>query len=159
MAEYQCLLETQIGPIYLVASKRGLQSVSFTKKKIAMVTAFKKDSPENIILSAALKQLSEYFSGKRKIFDLPLDLVGTEFQKKVWQQLSKIKYGKTYSYKEIAAQLKNEKAFRAVGNANGKNPVCIIIPCHRVIAADGSAGGYSGGLKIKLKLLELEAGS
>ncbi len=159
MAEYQCRLETQIGSIYLVASQRGLQSVSFEKKKVAMATGLKKDSPENKILNSAVKQLSQYFSGERKKFDLPLDLTGTNFQKKVWRQLSKIGYGKTYSYKEIAAQLKNENAFRAVGNANGKNPLCIIIPCHRVIAADGSAGGYSGGLKIKLKLLELEAGS
>ena len=150
-------MESEIGPIYLVASERGLQSVSFEKKQVQMVTVLKKSSLEKNVLVTTIQQLSEYFSGRRKSFDLPLDLVGTEFQKKVWRQLLKIDYGKTFSYKDIAHQIKNKKAFRAVGSANGKNPICIVIPCHRVIAADGGAGGYSGGLKIKLKLLKLEA--
>lgn len=156
MAQSQCLMNSKIGPIFLVATEFGLQAVSFEKQKVQMASNLKGSSAEIKILNKAIKQLQEYFSGQRKIFDLPLDLVGTEFQRKVWRQLSKIKYGKTFSYKDIAHQIKNPKAFRAVGSANGKNPICIIIPCHRVIANDGSMGGYSGGPKIKTKLLELE---
>lgn len=87
-----------------------------------------------------------------------MDLIGSDFQKRVWGRLSKIPYGVTKSYKDIAKEIKNEKASRAVGTANGKNPICIIIPCHRVIAANGALGGYSGGLHIKKKLLALEMG-
>ena len=87
---------------------------------------------------------------------MALDLEGTTFQKKVWAQLSKIPYGQTCSYKDIAKGIQNEKAVRAVGSANGKNPACIIVPCHRVIAHNGSLGGYSGGLKMKKTLLEIE---
>ncbi len=157
MANTKFLMNSKIGPLYLVASERGLQSVSFDNKEAEKVLGINGSSPASQVLNKAVKQLEEYFSGKRKKFDLPLDLKGTEFQKKVWRQLLKIKYGETLAYKDIANQIKNQKAVRAVGSANGKNPVCIIIPCHRVIAADGSAGGYSGGLQIKLKLLALEA--
>src|SRR4030095_12293191 len=100
--------------------------------------------------------LKEYFSGVRHDFDLPLDIQGTAFQKRVWEQLRRIPYGKTASYRDIARMIGKKTAYRAVGNANGKNPLCIIVPCHRVIAADGSLGGYSGGLKIKTQLLKLE---
>jgi methylated-DNA-[protein]-cysteine S-methyltransferase len=100
--------------------------------------------------------LDEYFDGRRKRFDIPFSLSGTNFQKQVWKELSKIPFGKTVSYKDIARKIKNPKAVRAVGSANGKNPMCIIIPCHRVIAADGSIGGYSGGITNKQKLLRFE---
>jgi len=105
------------------------------------------------------KQLSEYLAGKRKKFDLKIDfkkLPGTPFQKRVWKELIKIPYGTVISYKELARRVGKPKAYRAVGNANGKNPIPVIIPCHRVIAADGSLGGYSSGLHIKKKLLKLE---
>jgi len=105
------------------------------------------------------RQLLEYLEGTRKYFDLPLDIRGTEFQKVVWKELVKIPYGETISYKDMAVAIKKSKASRAVGTANGKNPLCIIIPCHRVIASDGSLGGYSGGLSIKMKLLKLEEGA
>ena len=144
----QWKMESKIGPIYLVASEKGLRGVFWKKQKIPMA--------KSKILSRAVKQLEEYFKGKRKVFDLPLDAKGTEFQELVWTQLSKIPYGKTFSYSEIAAQILNSKAVRAVGTANGKNPLCIIVPCHRVISASGSLGGYSGGLAIKTKLLGLE---
>lgn len=98
----------------------------------------------------------EYFNGQRKSFDLPLNPKGTEFQKKVWNALLNIPYGSTCSYKDIAVNIGNEKACRAVGGANNKNPIFIIIPCHRVIGKNGSLVGYGGGLDIKLKLLELE---
>ena len=102
------------------------------------------------------KQLQEYFRGKRTVFDLPLQAAGTEFQVSVWKALLKIPYGQTRSYKEIAEKIKRPKAVRAVGGANGSNPVPIIIPCHRVISHDGTLGGYSAGLDIKTQLLELE---
>jgi methylated-DNA-[protein]-cysteine S-methyltransferase len=102
------------------------------------------------------KQLQEYFKGKRQQFELPLQVYGTPFQVKVWNQLAKIPYGKTVSYKQIAQKIKQPAATRAVGNANGRNPVPIVIPCHRVIATDGKLGGYSAGLEIKQRLLDLE---
>lgn len=102
------------------------------------------------------KQLQEYFCGKRKIFDLPIAPNGTEFQLKVWDALCQIPYGETRSYKDIAEFVGNPKASRAVGGANNKNPIMIIIPCHRVIGSDGSLIGYAGGMDVKKKLLMLE---
>jgi len=107
-------------------------------------------------IKEADKQLTEYFAGKRKDFDLPLEPSGTEFQKKVWAALRKIPYGETESYGGIAAGIGNPLASRAVGMANNRNPIVIIYPCHRVIGADGSLTGYGGGLKNKALLLELE---
>lgn len=104
----------------------------------------------------AATQLSEYFAGKRKSFDLPLEALGTEFRKKVWAALTEIPYGETRSYKDIAESIGNPKACRAVGGANNKNPISIIIPCHRVIGAGGSLVGYGGGLDNKTLLLDLE---
>lgn len=100
--------------------------------------------------------MDEYFNRKRKNFDLPLAPKGTEFQKKVWEELRKIPYSKTCSYKDIAIKLGNEMCCRAVGMANNKNPIAIFIPCHRVIGANGKLVGYAGGLSIKERLLEIE---
>ncbi len=101
-------------------------------------------------------QVMEYFSGRRTNFDLPLDLQGTVFQKSVWQALCEIPFGERRSYKEIATMVGNPKASRAVGMANNRNPIAIIVPCHRVVGADGSLVGYAGGLDLKKRLLELE---
>lgn len=109
------------------------------------------------LLNEAAKQLQSYFEGKLRVFDLPLNPEGTDFQKRVWQALLTIPYGKTWSYQTLASHVNNPKAVRAVGNANGKNPLCILIPCHRVIYASGKIGGYSAGLGYKEKLLKLEA--
>jgi len=106
----------------------------------------------------AAKQLEEYFAGKRKRFDLPLNPTGTDFQRSVWKALSDIPYGKTKTYKQVAEMIGNPKACRAVGMANNKNPVWIIIPCHRVIGTDKTLTGYGGGLIMKQRLLELEKG-
>ena len=106
----------------------------------------------------AEKQLEEYFAGKRKAFDVPLDLWGTPFQQEVWKALLRIPYGETRSYRDIAQSVGSPKAVRAVGGANGKNPVPVIVPCHRVIRSDGNLGGYGGGLDIKRELLDLENG-
>jgi methylated-DNA-[protein]-cysteine S-methyltransferase len=104
----------------------------------------------------ARRQLEEYFAGYRQNFDLPLDPGGTDFQRRVWRALLDIPYGKAVSYKELARRVDRPKGFQAVGQANGKNPLPILIPCHRVIAADGTLGGYSGGLDRKRFLLDLE---
>ena len=119
---------------------------------------FEAASLQEPLIKKVFSQLDEYFAGKRKDFDLPLNLDGTDFQKNVWNELQKIPYGETISYKTLSERVKgNPKASRAVGNANGKNPVAIIVPCHRVVAHDGSLGGYSLGLEMKKKLLELES--
>lgn len=111
---------------------------------------------ETSLLKNAFVQLEEYFNGERKEFDLPLDPKGTDFQKKVWNALRNIPYGETRSYKQVAAAIGQANASRAVGMANNKNPLIILIPCHRVIGANGSLVGYAGGLDVKQKLLDLE---
>lgn len=156
MNQAQWLMKTKVCPLYLVASDKGLQGVYWDRQEVAMVKSLRGSQPEVQHLARAVGQLEEYFAGKRRTFDLQLDIQGTEFQKRVWAQLQKIPYGKTYSYSDVARRIENPKAMRAVGSANGKNPVCIIIPCHRVIAADGTLGGFGGGLDIKEKLLNLE---
>lgn len=156
MPKAQYVLNSKMGSIYFVASEKGLQGVHLKKQRVPLVKSLKSESPEVKILSESVRQMNEYLDGKRKSFDLPMDIEGTEFQKRVWKELSRIPFGKTCSYSDVAKKIKNEKAVRAVGSANGKNPLCIIVPCHRVIAADGTLGGYSGGLKFKSKLLELE---
>ncbi|MCW8954810.1 MAG: methylated-DNA--[protein]-cysteine S-methyltransferase [Sulfurimonas sp.] len=108
------------------------------------------------VLKETRKQLDEYFSSKRKKFELPLLMLGTKFQKSVWKGLLKIPYGQTASYLELSRAIGNEKAVRAVANANGANAIGIIIPCHRIIGSDGSLTGYAGGLPFKKKLLDLE---
>ena len=113
------------------------------------------DEPDAVI-SEAIRQLGEYFDGKRKSFELPLKPCGTPFQESVWRALRDIPYGETRAYGDIAKSVGNEKACRAVGMANNKNPIAIVIPCHRVIGADGSLTGYAAGTDIKKFLLELE---
>ena len=154
MTQIQLRMKTKIGPLYLIATDKALTGVFWTKQPAPMMTT--ELTPAAIILKNTQLQLTEYFDGQRKKFELPLSAEGTEFQKKVWKQLRKINYGSTQSYKDIATKIRNKKASRAVGTANGQNPLCIIIPCHRVISSDGSIGGYSGGLKIKIHLLNLE---
>lgn len=149
-------MKSKIGSIYLTASAKGLQTVGTEPALNSSIRSLKSQDPEVKILAEAVLQLNQYFKGKRKSFDLPMDATGTPFQKQVWNQLSEIPYGKTFSYKQIAQQINNDKAVRAVGSASGKNPLFIVIPCHRVISSDGSLGGYSGGIAVKIKLLELE---
>ncbi|MFW2176306.1 MULTISPECIES: methylated-DNA--[protein]-cysteine S-methyltransferase [unclassified Moraxella] len=115
------------------------------------------DNPNAEVLSQTISQLDEYLDGKRQTFDIPLDLsTGTPFQQKVWQALLQIPYGTTISYAQLANNIGQPTAFRAVANANGKNPISLIVPCHRVIASDGGLGGYTGGVGIKQILLDLE---
>lgn len=156
MKTLQWMLKTEVGPLYLVASDQGLRAVIWKKRPDPMAESLDSQEPRVQILAKTVLQLREYFAGKRTEFDLPLDVEGTEFQKKVWTQLARIPYGKTVSYRDVARKIKNEKAVRAVGTANGRNPLSIVVPCHRVIAADGTLGGYAGGLPVKTRLLALE---
>ncbi len=107
-------------------------------------------------MKGEVKQIQEYFSGRRKKFSMKLNMKGTDFQKKVWKAIAKIGYSKTASYYDIAKSIKNSEALRAVGTACGKNPLPIVIPCHRVIAKDGGIGGFGGGLPLKRKMLKIE---
>jgi methylated-DNA-[protein]-cysteine S-methyltransferase len=154
MNKLQLQIESKIGPLFLVASEKNLLGIHWKQQPIPMTPH--NGSPEELLLKKATTQIEEYLNGTRKKFDLPLNAEGTDFQKKVWQELANIPYGETRSYKEIAVAIKHAKAYRAVGTANGNNPLSIIVPCHRVISSDGSMGGYAGGLPIKQRLLEIE---
>jgi methylated-DNA-[protein]-cysteine S-methyltransferase len=147
-------LDTPIGTLTLVASETGLRSVYFPGP-VPELDAVEGDSP---VLAEAARQLEEYFDGMRTTFDLPLDLHGTSFQVGAWRGLAEIPYGETVSYGEQARRLGKPEAVRAVGAANGRNPLPIVLPCHRVIGADGSLTGFGGGLHVKQALLDHEAG-
>lgn len=155
--DHKCYIQTPIGIICIEASKEAVTALYLDRKRFLADIQFLKE-PETDLLEKAGNQLIEYFQGKRKNFDLPLEPAGTEFQKKVWKALCTIPYGQTKSYGEIAAQIGNPKACRAVGGANNKNPIMIFIPCHRVIGADGSLVGFGGGLDAKKYMLNLEKG-
>lgn len=116
-----------------------------------------KSSPDNAIILNTIEQINDYLAGKRQVFDIEMDVsIGTPFQQKVWQALRHIPYGQTISYAQLAQNIGQPTAFRAVANANGKNPISLLIPCHRVIASDGGLGGYTGGIAIKQALLAVE---
>lgn len=139
------------GIVYLSVSNENEEDiVNFVKVK------FRQASKVNSEEYSFHEQIIEYLNGRRKSFSLPLDLRGTDFQKKVWNELIKIPYGETRTYKDIARSINVSQGYRAVGNALNKNPVLIVIPCHRVIGSDGKLTGFRGGLELKAKLLELE---
>lgn len=144
--------QTEIGRIYIAENGTAITQLYFNE--CPLLDNFEKKETE--LIKKAYNQLNEYFLGKRKEFDLPLLPEGTNFQKTVWRTLKKIPFGETRSYGEIAKNIGNPKAARAVGMANNKNPLPIIIPCHRVIGANGKLVGYAGGLKIKEYLLKIE---
>lgn len=156
MQVYISSITTDIGTLYVEASADAIVGVRFEDDDIAM-TANAAQRTDNDISKRGAQQLTEYFAGKRKTFSLPLSPQGTAFQNKVWQQLCSVDYGKTASYLDIAKALGKPTASRAVGTANGKNPIAIIIPCHRIIGANGSLTGYAGGLERKSYLLNLES--
>ncbi|MGN1098224.1 MAG: methylated-DNA--[protein]-cysteine S-methyltransferase [Clostridia bacterium] len=142
---------------YSFNSPVGYLTIEESGGKIRRIRLGKCDNPSPTdLIYETKRQLEEYFLGERRIFDLPLAPDGTEFQKSVWAELMKIPYGETRSYSDIAAALNRPSSCRAVGSANGANPIIIVIPCHRVITKGGALGGYSGGLDIKRKLLEAE---
>lgn len=150
MKIYTCTVPTPIGAVTLTADDDTLVGLDLdTKKPYA--------EPQTLLLYEARRQLDEYFAGVRLDFDIPISVSGTDFQRRVWTALRSIPYGATASYSDVAAMINNPLAARAVGNANNKNPIALIIPCHRVINADGSLGGYGGGEHIKQFLLDFEA--
>jgi len=159
-------VESPIGTLTLAATRQGLCTLLFgtwhDNKDYLMDWAKRwygacewKHNPE--ALAEAAKQLGQYFAGERQNFELELDMQGTTFQLQVWQALRSVPYGQTASYKDIAIAIHSPKAVRAVGGANNRNPISIIVPCHRVIGADGKLIGYGGGLDIKQNLLQLES--
>jgi len=162
---YYSKIESKLGTLYVGVSDKGmvlldLHGGEFLRKKSNGKTSSGKtkvrwiESKEKT--AAYVGELEEYFEGRRTEFSLPLDLRGTSFQKRCWQALLRIPYGKTRSYAEIAAEVGSPRGFRAVGQANHQNPIAIVVPCHRVITSDGKLGGYGGGLDMKEKLLRLE---
>lgn len=151
--------KTPIGILYIIADDNHLISCTWNKPKIEHYET--RLQPKNKILQLTIKELNLYFEQKLQRFSVPIDfskLEGTDFQKKIWKNLKTISYGKTASYKDMAIKVDNPKGFRAVGNANGKNPITIILPCHRVIQSNGELGGYTGPKKVKPYLLKLETG-
>ena len=149
MNKYTGYMKVSAGIIKIICSEEYVLSVSFSD-------IIKENDKGSEVLDKALKQMNEYFSGERKKFDLPLYFEGKEFHKSVWNELRNIPYGTTVSYKDIAEGINNEKAVRAVGNANNKNKIMIIVPCHRVIGKNGKLVGFAGGLDKKEFLLEHE---
>ncbi len=146
---YTAYLESPIGCIEMKATEKGIFKIDFVEQLTAPIN-------ENAITQIAKEQLQAYFKKERTVFTFPIELRGTDFQRKVWMQLQTIPFGKTCSYLQIAQQLGDEKCIRAAASANGKNPIAIVVPCHRVIGKDGSLTGYAGGLWRKKWLLEHE---
>ncbi|MDB5522468.1 MAG: ogt [Rhizobium sp.] len=157
MAYSYKIIASPVGALTLVASDDGLAAILWENDSPKRVRLGElTDGSDHPVILQAEQQLAEYFAGKRSAFSIKLDMAGTAFQKKVWQVLLTIPFGETRSYNEIARQVGNPKASRAVGAANGRNPVSIITPCHRAIGSDGSLTGFAGGLEAKRYLLTLE---
>lgn len=152
--------------LHLAATDRGICGLSFVESTLEFLAEMERATgigdwgrDSDPVLSNAAGQLKEYFSARRREFQLPLDLRGTPFQQKVWNALLEIPYGETRSYAALARSIGEPKAFRAVGAANGANPVAIVVPCHRVVSSGGGLGGYGGGVSLKKRLLALESGT
>jgi O-6-methylguanine DNA methyltransferase len=160
-----CTIDTPVGTVLAAATQQALVALEFTDAQTLVQRRTKLCSrfaacveAETPLLSQLAGELAEYFAGQRRCFELPLDFAGTEFQRSVWRLLLQIPYGVTWSYRDMAERLGDLKALRAVGGANGANPLAIVIPCHRVINAGGELGGYGGGAWRKQLLLDLEMG-
>ncbi|MBT8904122.1 methyltransferase [Lactobacillus delbrueckii subsp. bulgaricus] len=161
------VMDTPIGPLRILASQDAILCVepaNYLEKKAGQATdqvpadRIIPNAPSGDLVKACMRELKEYFAGQRQKFDLPLSPEGTSFQQKVWQQLQQIPYGETRSYQQLAEMTGDKNASRAIGLANNCNPILILIPCHRVIGADGSLTGYAAGLAAKKLLLDLEKG-
>jgi methylated-DNA-[protein]-cysteine S-methyltransferase len=153
------MIESPVGKLKLVASDKALIAILWEKdnpRRVRLSELIAND--RHPVLVETERQLGEYFAGKRRTFSVALDLRGTRFQKDVWEALLAIPFGETRSYGQLAKQMGNPRATRAVGAANGRNPVSIIVPCHRVIGSSGKLTGFAGGLEVKAHLLNLEAG-
>lgn len=150
MQTFRAIYQSEIGPLEVVGTQKGILAITFIEDE------FEVDRNLPACITECLRQLDEYFKGKRQEFSVPLLLTGTEFQKAVWQQLQKIPFGETTSYGDVARAIGRPHAFRAVGNANNKNAIPIIIPCHRVIGSDGKLVGFGSGIWRKQWLLDHE---
>ncbi|HKV62251.1 MAG TPA: methylated-DNA--[protein]-cysteine S-methyltransferase [Candidatus Acidoferrum sp.] len=152
---YYTRFESPVGPLLLAGDAKALRLVSFEggKRSVPAQSGWKQN---RAAFAEVIRQLQAYFRGELQEFDLPLAMEGTAFQLRVWNELRAIPYGETISYAQLAGRIGNPKAIRAVGSANGSNPIPIIVPCHRVIGSDGSLTGFGGGLPTKKMLLELE---
>jgi len=153
------VIDSPVGPLTLVATDRGLSAILWKndRKGRVRMTIDAEDHAHPVLVRAE-RQLTEYFAGRRKTFSIRLDVAGTTFQQKVWNALRTIPFGETRTYGEIARQIGHPAAVRAVGAANGRNPVAIVAPCHRVIGSTGALTGFAGGLDAKARLLALERG-
>jgi len=165
---HSTVFESPIGPLFLAASDKGLVALEFDARLPGQQTI--RPNPRDLRsesdgvgfqesklkMSAYVRQLEEYFAGNRREFSFPLDMRGTDFQLACWRALLAIPYGETRTYADIARAVGRPQGFRAVGMANNRNPIAIVVPCHRVIASDGTLCGYGGGLDVKRKLLQLE---
>jgi O-6-methylguanine DNA methyltransferase len=147
-----------VGPLFLAASAKGLVRLEFEARTMKLDSKAIELRESKQALAPYLRELNEYFAGERREFSTPLDLRGTDFQLACWRALLEIPYGETRSYADVARAIGHPQAFRAVGMSNNRNPVAIVVPCHRVIASGGSLCGYGGGLDIKRMLLDLEQG-
>jgi methylated-DNA-[protein]-cysteine S-methyltransferase len=155
----RAVMDTPIGTITIVASDRGVRAILWPDDDADRVRLPTPSSDrEHPVIVATITQLGEYFAGEREEFDLPLDPVGTDFQLSAWTALRTIPYGTTVSYGEQAARMGDRRKARAVGAANGRNPISIVVPCHRVVGADGSLTGFAGGIDTKAWLLDHERG-
>ncbi len=150
-------VDSPIGPLVVSGDEESVTEILLPVRGQRLTVPGERGSVRGPVLDAA-RQLDEYFGGRRRAFDLPIAVRGTEFQEQVWLTLAEIPYGETVSYGELASMVGRPRASRAVGQANGANPIPIVLPCHRVIAADGTIGGYGGGISTKRQLLALEAG-
>jgi methylated-DNA-[protein]-cysteine S-methyltransferase len=149
--------DTPLGTVLATAVAGFITSVNFVDAKYTPpVSADWKEDPEAPPLKACAEQLAQYFAGQRERFDLPLAPQGTEFQKRVWREIAALPFGKTITYAELAARAGSPGSARAAGAATGRNPIGIVVPCHRIVGADGSLTGYAGGLERKTRLLEIE---
>ncbi|AWV07932.1 methylated-DNA--[protein]-cysteine S-methyltransferase [Marilutibacter maris] len=150
------LYDSPVGPLRIAASDVGVHAIEFHAQRHPVPRDARWQAGEHPLLDAVAAQLDDYFAGRRTGFDLPLAPEGTAFQRSVWLELARIPYGSTVSYAQMASRVGRPAAVRAVGAANGRNPLPIVLPCHRVIGADGSLTGFGGGLPTKQFLLELE---
>jgi methylated-DNA-[protein]-cysteine S-methyltransferase len=150
-------IDSPVGRLTLVGTDAGLAAILWEHDRVERLgLTLDAEAPAHPILIEAERQLREYFAGRRQTFTVPLDVAGTPFQRRVWQALRTIPFGETRSYSEIAAQIGHPRAMRAVGAANGRNPLPIVAPCHRVIGSNGTLTGFAGGLENKARLLALE---
>ncbi len=156
---FSAVMDTPVGAITIVASHRGVRAILWPDDDAARVRLpAASPEPEHPVIEATITQLGEYFDGEREEFDLPLDPIGTDFQLSAWMALRTIPYGTTVSYGEQASRMGDRRKARAVGAANGRNPISIVVPCHRVVGANGALTGFAGGIGTKAWLLDHERG-